>query len=228
MSSQKSHSKLMLKENISEGLYKNAVAHNEINLWDTPESEHSKSFYHDLMKMAECFRIIIEDLIEDGYSDYDVEKLIEIEDTTKATVDMYETGFLPTGFYITTAIDDNSQFGKPSNIWKNIHERNDKYFAQTFGSFFSEKLRKEVLDRYLNLFDRKDSSGEFLVNQEDREILWDWIHSIIKNTIKHEHEIREPFVRTNDSIEVFTHRKHDFDSKNLIMYSQMFNVDIFW
>lgn len=217
-----------------------AQAH-ENNIWDTLETTHSRTFFQNLMKMSECFRMVVEDIIMDGNDEYDVTALIEIEDTTRATVDMYDTGFLPTSFYLYSALGETKGTPEevwtktkkrggsdPSQIWIKVRERDDNFFAGTLASFFTEKAREEFLSGYLDLFDRKNSNGELLVNSEDREILWDWIHTLVKTTIQHEHKVRGPIIIRKNGEEVFTHRIHPEDSERLINYAEIWNVDIFW
>lgn len=206
--------------------------HGPNDIWDTPETEHSKKFYKNLMKMAECFRVVVEEIIADGHDEYSVDKLVEIEDTTRAVVDMYDTGFLPTSFYRFSAVDkddDGNDIEGPSVIWAKIKERSDEYFSKTLASFFTEEARAEFIDGYLDLFEKKGPNGDYLIDDDDRDLLWDWIDMLVSNTIAHEHEIRCPIVVCNrDGDEIFTHKKFPEDSERLIDYSEVWKVDISW
>jgi len=156
---------------------------------------------------------------------------VEVQDTTRATAEMYGTGFLPTSFYLFSAVpkDQNTPGDvQVSEIWQKIHERDDKYFARTLSSFFSPKTQNDVLSGYLDLFDRTDDDGGFLVNTDDRQLLWDWVVALVKCAIKHEHEVRKPVIVESAGKEDYTHERFPDDSQRLIKYADMWDVEIEW
>lgn len=76
-------------------------------------------------------------------------------------------------------------FIKSSHIyWDKIHSRNEDFFFSNAREVFRE-LPMENVDAFTVLFTAKDKTGRFIVPKEDREAVWDYLHSIVRICIQH-------------------------------------------
>lgn len=76
-------------------------------------------------------------------------------------------------------------FIRSSHIyWDKIHLRNEDFFFSNAREVFSE-LPMENVEAFTILFTAKDKSGKLVVPKEDREAVWDYLHSIVKICIQH-------------------------------------------
>jgi hypothetical protein len=92
------------------------------------------------------------------------------------------------------------EFIEGSNThWDMIKARDEDFFSKhsktIFGPLPFEKV-EEYVDMFKLLFELKDNEGEYIVNKKQRDVIWDFLDSFVKISIKHVHAKREPVVRT--------------------------------
>lgn len=156
-----------------------------MSFWGTDSTDHSDKFLRDLLQLNQCFVAMLRDINEDHGTTYDVEALEEMAETLEATAELEGTGFLPSSFYYYSRIRPADGGEYPEDTWEQIHAKKDDYFAKTFRSFFNEKSQP-IIDAYMDLFTRKTADGELMLDDDDREVLWEWIHSLAGTAVKHE------------------------------------------
>lgn len=137
----------------------------------------------DLLKLNVCFVGILQDINDAHDTTYDVDALEEMAETLEATAELEGSGFLPTSFYHYITARGEDTLGQ-------ISAKNDAYFANTFRSFFNEKSQP-IIDVYMDLFTRRTHSGSLMLDEDDRELMWEWIHSLAQTALQHELELTE-------------------------------------
>ncbi|MEK7070344.1 MAG: hypothetical protein AAB966_00900 [Patescibacteria group bacterium] len=77
--------------------------------------------------------------------------------------------------------------------WDKMRSMNEEFFNnnshEIFGSLPIAKDEKGTrIDAFKKLFNAKDSSGKYIVEKADRELLWEYFHALIKISMSHIHE----------------------------------------
>ena len=155
----------------------------KMSFWGTRTTDHSDKFLADLLKLNVCFVGILQDINDAHGTSYDVSPLEEMAETLEATAELEGSGFLPTSFY-------HYSTERSEDTWVQIAARNDAYFANTFRSFFNEKSQP-IINVYMDLFTRKTASGTLMLDDDDRELMWEWIHSLAQTAVQHELELTD-------------------------------------
>jgi hypothetical protein len=75
--------------------------------------------------------------------------------------------------------------------WKEIKEQKHEHFIKKLPELVPI-LQKEHADELCRVFVGKDSSGNHLLNEEDREAFWEYLVSFVKLALKYVHHGRKP------------------------------------
>lgn len=87
----------------------------------------------------------------------------------------------------------NNSYGQEGvNYWDEVRERNEQFFIKHSDQVFANvPVGKGNMTAFKTLFTAKDDSGDFIINDEDRDAIWDMFFSLIKICIKYIHRVRE-------------------------------------
>lgn len=90
-------------------------------------------------------------------------------------------------------------FIKHSNgYWEEIRQRNEDFFIHHSGEIFGKlPVDKGNIDAFKMLFTTKDSDGNPLIEEEDRDAVWDMFSSLVKICIKYIHRVRDCHLSAN-------------------------------
>jgi len=76
--------------------------------------------------------------------------------------------------------------------WDEVRSRNEEFFVEHAGEIFAHlPVKKGNISAFKMLFTAKDSSGEHIIIQEDRDAIWDMFDSLVKICIKYIHKVRD-------------------------------------
>ncbi len=81
--------------------------------------------------------------------------------------------------------------------WAMIKERDENFFFKHADDIFRDlgdyvPNAQKHIDTFKSLFAAKDENGDFLVVQEDRNLIWEYFDSMIKISIKYVHIFKNP------------------------------------
>ncbi len=147
--------------------------------WDAEQSDSSDVFHQRFVDLTQTFCEIIEEINEDLPEEdrYQIDVVSQGLQILQSTTDIYGTGVLPLGFFLTLKTPGTSEV---VDVFQKISEKDEKYFSIALGSFFPQEVRNKFVKPYLDLFTAVNSEGDPLVCDEDRSDLWGWIHSLIR------------------------------------------------
>lgn len=87
---------------------------------------------------------------------------------------------------------------KTHDHWDMIHESNEDFFIKHAHELFHMFSQQQV-DQFKLIFTEKVKGKPFL-SLEDRKSIWEYVHSLIKTSIKHIHQKREPASRIENGV----------------------------
>lgn len=98
---------------------------------------------------------------------------------------------IPHTHLIETFIDSTYNSEIKSTYWDQIRLKSEVFFLENSDKIFSG-LPLGNIKAFKALFTAKDSEGELIISEEDRDCLWSYFSSLVKICINYIHEGREP------------------------------------
>ena len=78
--------------------------------------------------------------------------------------------------------------------WHQIHDKKEEFFINHSDAIFSE-LPVSNVDAFKKLFTLVDDKKRAVIGQDDRNLIWEFLHSMVKICIKYLHNKRGPSVK---------------------------------
>jgi len=101
--------------------------------------------------------------------------------------------------------------------WNKIHQKDEKFMEENAFTIFTI-VPPENTQEFKNIFTKKDEAGMLIVNQEDREIIWEYLFSFVKISIREIHHKRRGYIvkHPDGKIKLNYHHRHltDIDIKH--------------
>ncbi len=108
--------------------------------------------------------------------------------------------------------------------WAQIHEKKEEFFINHSDTIFSE-LPVSNVDAFKKLFTLVDDKKKPVIDQPDRDEIWDFLHSMIRICIKYIHNKKGPSVETlPDGTKKAIYTISFFDEIDLDFQSRLWNV----
>jgi hypothetical protein len=86
-----------------------------------------------------------------------------------------------------------------NEYWDEIKKRNENFFIEHSGKIFAHlPVGKGNISAFKMLFTTKDKDGNPVINNNDRDAVWDMFDSLVKICIKYIHRVRECVVARNE------------------------------
>lgn len=98
--------------------------------------------------------------------------------------------------------------------WDRIH-RHDETFMKENSLLIFEGIPKNHIDSFKMIFDVKTPSGNFIIDNTDKMIIWEFFESFIKISIKYIHDKRESVARKIGGETRISWTKHYMDEIDL-------------
>lgn len=96
------------------------------------------------------------------------------------------------------------------NFWEEIRERNENFFVEHSGEIFGKlPVEKGNIDAFKMLFTSKDSKGNSVIDEDDRDAIWSMFGSLVKISLKYIHRIRECHIVENAEGKMVPKYKHN-------------------
>lgn len=80
---------------------------------------------------------------------------------------------------------------KSYKYWDNVLDKEESFFRDNCADVFGDLPMKEV-NAFQDLF---NSEGDPIINQDDKDYIWEYFNSLIKISIKYVHKERGPKIR---------------------------------
>ncbi len=89
----------------------------------------------------------------------------------------------------------NNSYGPKDNsinYWDEIRDRNEQFFIKHSDSIFENvPVGKGNMTAFKTLFTAKDDEGSNIIDDDDRDAVWDMFFSLVKICIKYIHKVRK-------------------------------------
>ena len=83
-------------------------------------------------------------------------------------------------------------------FWEEIRLRNEIFFIEHSGEIFGKlPVEKDNIDAFKMLFTSKNKNGESVIEEDDRDAIWEMFGSLVKICIKYIHRIRDCHLAEN-------------------------------
>ena len=111
--------------------------------------------------------------------------------------------------------------------WDRIKTRDEKFFVENCDTIFGDipLLDTSILKTIYETTDRK---GSQLLSDDDKETLWKFFESMVKLSLKHIHEQREPVLKMVENRNEKLYSKKLYDYVNLSEHSKIWSVELVW
>ena len=84
------------------------------------------------------------------------------------------------------------------NFWEEIRLRHENFFVEHSKDIFGQlPVEQGNIDAFKMLFTSKDANGNPLIEEEDRDAIWEMFGSLVKICIKYIHRIRDCHLEEN-------------------------------
>ena len=128
------------------------------------EMGHRERFQINIAELTELIQELITDCSERGLTDINPELIGLAKE-------------------IITSLDNDiiiSSFIKKSHTyWDAIHQKNEEFFINDCKQVFNT-LPSDQVDSFSVLFSSRDDEGNPIITGEDKDIIWDYFHSLVK------------------------------------------------
>ena len=85
------------------------------------------------------------------------------------------------------------------DFWEEIRLKNENFFISHSGEIFGKlPVDQGNIDAFKMLFTSKDKNGEDLIEEEDREAIWEIFGSLVKICIKYVHRVRDCYLEEKE------------------------------
>lgn len=109
--------------------------------------------------------------------------------------------------------------------WGEINKRDQSFFSEHCAKVFRD-LPKDYVDSFKVLFESKDDeTNEFIVCDEDRTAIWEYLNCLIATCINHIHHSRGPTWQDGTKAYSINYRP---DVKKLQAWAKIFNLTLEW
>jgi hypothetical protein len=112
----------------------------------------------------------------------------------------------------------------PKPYWEQITKRDEKFFIDNARKVFKDLEKYGQTDAFKNLFVAADSTGKYIICQEDRNAIWDFFDSLVKIAVKYIHQKREPYLKDGKKAYHTSYMKNI----SLTPYVKHYGIELAW
>ena len=119
---------------------------------------------------------------------------------------------------------------KSHMYWDKFFEKEDEYMISNAGVIFST-LPDKYVSIFKEIFTLADREGRLIVDQDDRDIIWAFLHPFIKISINYIHNKQEPYTNTDGKRrykERFTIRDEPVPDLNVSLHARKWGIKLFF
>lgn len=116
------------------------------------------------------------------------------------------------------------------SFWDEIRERNENFFIKHSGEIFGKlPVDKGNIDAFKMLFTTKDKRGNDLIEQDDRDAVWEIFGSLVKICLKYIHRVRDCYLEENSETGKMRprYRNNKFPEIKVREHAKKWNVELY-
>ncbi len=111
--------------------------------------------------------------------------------------------------------------------WEKIRLKDEEFFIKHTDKIFGQlPVGKQHIDAFKLLFTSKDSDGEYIIVQEDRDAIFDIFGSLVKICIKYVHRVRDCHLVEKDGRMVPRYRYEKFPKIKVREHAKNWKIDL--
>jgi len=114
---------------------------------------------------------------------------------------------------------------KSSEHWKYIKERDEEYFVKNIHKMV-DIIPKEQLNELCKLFMMKNKVGKYVIEDDDRDTLWEYVETLVRISINYVHINRKPMGTSGNGKSSFKYSVNFFPDVSLGAMASMFEIKL--
>ncbi len=112
--------------------------------------------------------------------------------------------------------------------WEEIRNRNEIFFIEHSEQIFGKlPVGQGNIDAFKILFTAKDSNGESIISDDDKDAIWDHFGTLVKICIKYVHKVRDCYLFEKDNKFVPRYRYNRFPSIKVRDHAKKWDIELF-
>jgi len=111
--------------------------------------------------------------------------------------------------------------------WEEIRLRNENFFVEHSGEIFGQlPVEQGNIDAFKMLFTSKDVKGNPLIEEEDRDAIWEMFGSLVKICVKYIHRVRDCHLVEKDDKMVPRYRHNKFPMIKVREHARKWDINL--
>lgn len=112
-------------------------------------------------------------------------------------------------------------------FWEEIRLRNENFFVEHSGEIFGKlPVEQGNIDAFKMLFTSKDVKGNPLIEEEDRDAIWEMFGSLVKICVKYIHRVRDCHLVEKDGKMVPRYRYNKFPEIKVREHARKWDINL--
>ena len=113
-------------------------------------------------------------------------------------------------------------------FWEEVKERNENFFLEHASAIFEHlPVDKGNIGAFKLLFTAEDRDGTYIIDQEDRDAVWDMFDSLVKICIKYVHRVRDmKLLDTGSGMKPIYVNKKFYEIKNIRKLAKEWDIEL--
>lgn len=113
------------------------------------------------------------------------------------------------------------------NFWEEVRLRNENFFVEHSGEIFGKlPVEQGNIDAFKMLFTSKDANGGPLIEEEDRDAIWEMFGSLVKICVKYIHRVRDCHLVEKDGKMVPRYRHNKFPEIKVREHARNWDIEL--
>lgn len=112
--------------------------------------------------------------------------------------------------------------------WSNIRQRDEVFFINNAAQIFADNFNTQRVNAFQVLFTATTPEGQPVIGRDDRDSIWDYFDSLVRISINHIHEQRQPLLRMIGSQPVADYQASYFDNIDLAAMAASWGIKLDW
>lgn len=117
-------------------------------------------------------------------------------------------------------------------VWKKIKKREEKYFKKNILTLVEPEYQDKIRP-YIDLIDAVDEDGDLIINEDYRQVIWEYMESFVSLALKYVHALKSPALKKDEDADtlkkVYTKKiPIDIPNKDILAMAKLFKVDFEW
>ena len=112
-------------------------------------------------------------------------------------------------------------------FWEEIRVRNENFFVEHSGEIFGKlPVEQGNIDAFKMLFTSKDAKGQSLIEEEDKDAIWEMFGSLVKICVKYIHRVRDCHLVEKEGKMVPRYRYNKFPEIKVREHAKKWDINL--